>query len=110
MSIKNFQTFSVHTCKGVKGSYGNQHNASIVLTSSSPLQYINNPRYFEGDATPRMVQEANSRDFKVYLAHDVVSKNFFDSKRRDIMLVRTVNKEPDEFSLLPIALLTYFQW
>lgn len=56
----------------------------------NPLRYIYDLHYFKGDTTPRLVQDAKSRTANVKFVHNVISENFSDLNRGDIILVKTL--------------------
>lgn len=52
MSIRNFQTYAVHTSDEVKDGNGKTCYAWIVPAKLSAFRYINNLGYVEGERTP----------------------------------------------------------
>lgn len=74
----------------MKYSAGNMDNAWVLPAAFNHLQYINDRRYLEGDATARWVQEARSTTIKVEFEQNIFPDTFFDSKQGNVVVVKTV--------------------
>lgn len=82
----------------------------IVPRISGRWRYISSSRYLKGGEGLILVLEVSNRSTNLNILQNFIHENFFDIKKRDIVVMKTMrgNQQGGEL-LLPIALDLYSQ-
>lgn len=100
LNMKEFRSCTVHISDDTKGSNGRSCHAWIVPAQFSALLKISDPRYLEGNRSPRVVREVNVIKGSVRFVQTIVPQLSSNFKQQYIRSVRTSKSMSAERSSL----------